>query len=67
MENSGNYSHSSHEITKALTAMRLNTLLAGLVTSMVLLIGCAGESEPSPMNDAPPPPPDKPDIPGENE
>jgi hypothetical protein len=67
MENSGNYSRSSHEITKALTAMRLNTLLAGLVTSMVLLIGCAGESEPSPMNDAPPPPPDKPDIPGENE
>jgi hypothetical protein len=67
MENSGNYSRSSHEITKALTAMRLNTLLAGLVTSMVLLIGCAGESEPSPMNDAPPPPPDQPDIPGENE
>lgn len=47
--------------------MRLNTLLAGLVTSMVLLIGCAGESESSPMDEAPPPPPDKPDIPGENE
>tara|TARA_B100000085_G_scaffold145926_1_gene132758 strand:- start:1551 stop:1697 length:147 start_codon:yes stop_codon:yes gene_type:complete len=48
--------------------MRLNTLLAGIVTSMILLTGCAGESEPSPMNDAPPPPPpDKPDIPGENE